>query len=334
MELSESKEREQALLKRPRNLLDRTRLIAFYTHSDKIDETTAIEGRRKHLLWLAQRKPDSFLWDRRSYGMAVYESGRLADPEGFAAIREVWLEHLSKKRVKEPIRNNAARFLELGDRETATRLIRELRNSWRLGAHFAKILLGVTARDFSTDAPVAADPKMRETPLAQQIRTELEQSSNSELIGGAGYSLSFNGAVLWNRGYRDWDYSFLAKSLLDKARRLDPKKLSWFMANPELPKPGEQRAWTVVRMGGSAMTKKAVRKVIPEVPVHLRSIKGTVSMDLAVGSDGRVAKAVVTSGPPELHEISIKAVEQWVYKQTLYRGSPAIVRTQIEFHYK
>lgn len=334
MELPESKEREQALLKRPRNFLDRTRLIAFYTHSDKVDETMAIEGRRKHLLWFAQRKPDSWLWSQRSYGTAVYESGRLADPEGFATIREVWLEHLSKKRVKESIRDNAASFLELGDRETVMRLIREKRNSRHLGTYFALILLGVTARDFSTGEPVAADPKIRMTPLAQQIRTELEQSSNSELIGGAGFWLSRDGAMLWNRGYTDWDYSILAKSLLAKARCLDPKKLSWFMANPELPKPGEQRGLGLVRVGGSSMAKKVVWKALPEVPVHLRSIKGTVSMDVAVGSDGRVAKAVVISGPSELHEISIKAVEKWVYKQTSVGGIPVAVLTKIHMRYK
>lgn len=82
------------------------------------------------------------------------------------------------------------------------------------------------------------------------------------------------------------------------------------------------------------MTKKAVHKVIPEVPAHLRSIKGTVSMNVAVGEDGHVMKAVVTSGPPELYEISIKAVEQWVYKPTLFNGTPVVVRTKFDIRYK
>jgi hypothetical protein len=121
MDPAESRKREQKLLKHPDDMLDLTRLIAFYTFSEGVENSEAIAGRRKHLLWLAQERPDSWLWSQRAYGMAIYKTGgRLADPEGFSEIREVWLKHLSAQAVSDKVRDNAASFLQLGDRGTAT----------------------------------------------------------------------------------------------------------------------------------------------------------------------------------------------------------------------
>jgi hypothetical protein len=334
MDLEESRKREQSVTKHPSEMLDRTRLIAFYTFSDKVPEAEAIAARRRHLLWFAQEKPDSWLWGQRSYATAVYVSGpRLADPDGFRAIRDAWLTHLAAKNLSPAVRDNAASFLQVGDRETATRLIRGMQNPRYLGTNFALILLGVTSRDFDNGEPLAADPSERQTPFAQAVVAELERSSDPQLVGGAGFWLSRDGAILWNRGYMAWDYSPLAKELLAKARALEPTRLDWFFSNPELPKPGEVRGIGQVRVGGAVIAQNAVKIVKPDVPPELKSLKGSVGLNIAIGFDGRVLKAIPTSGPAPLYDLSVMAVEQWVYKPTSVGGKPVIVLSSVELDF-
>lgn len=126
---------ETKLEAKPGNVLDRVRLVAFYTVApDAPAPEEAIKARRRHLLWMAEHEPESWLWSQRSYGSAVYVKGdRLADPDGFNAIRDIWLKNLSRQPNNEKIRANAASFLELGDRETALRLTRDMKNPRYLG---------------------------------------------------------------------------------------------------------------------------------------------------------------------------------------------------------
>lgn len=325
---------ETRIAKRPGDLIARTKLIAYYTLSNQIDPAQAIPERRKHLLWLAQNHPDSWLWSQRSYGTSVHaKGGRLPDPEGFEQVRSVWLKHLASKSSSK-IRENAASFLELGDRRTALDLIRQMKNPRYLGTAIALTLMGVTARDFDTGQPLAADPGVRESDLGRQLLLELEQASDAALVGGAGFWLSRDGAMLWNKGFQEWDYSPLAKSLLARAQRMEPERLDWFFANPELPKPGESRGVGQVRVGGTVMAEKIVNLVKPAIPPALSGIKGTVSLNIAVGHDGRVVKAVPTGGPRELYDITVHAVEQWLYKPTTISGIPIIVLSAVEIKFQ
>jgi hypothetical protein len=265
----------------------------------------------------------------------VYLRGdRLADPDGFNAIRDVWLKHLSRQPDNEKIRANAASFLELGDRETALRLIRDMKNPRYLGTQYAMFLLGVTARNYDTGMPLACDASWHETPLAEKALAELKSSSDPQLVGGAGFLLARDGATLWSEGKLTWDYSSLAKDLLARAQSLEPNRLDWFVANPDLPQSGERRAAGPLRIGGAVMELKRVHTVLPEVPASLSGIRGSVMLNVAVGGDGKVIRAVAESGPPELYAISIEAVEQWTYQTTKLNGSPVTVITRVEINYR
>jgi protein TonB len=82
------------------------------------------------------------------------------------------------------------------------------------------------------------------------------------------------------------------------------------------------------------MSQKIVQMVKPSVPANLGGIKGTVSLEVAIGMDGRVIKAVPTGGPTELYAISVGAVEQWVYQPTLINGNPVVVITVVDIKYQ
>lgn len=332
---------ENDLVAQPGNILDRVELVAFYTLAPESPAPEeALKARRRHLLWMAEHEPESWLWSQRSYdtapvrppglGSAVYVEGdRLADPEGFKAIRDQWLKHLSNGPTNEKIRANAASFLQLGDPETAVRLIREMGNSRYLGTEYALLLLGVTARDYNTGTPIFSDSNIRKGPLAEQALSELQNSSDPAVIGGAGVWLARDGAILWSQKKLDWDYSSLAKNLLQRAQALEPNRLDWFVANPALPQSGEQRAIMTIRVGD--MVSQLTHKVLPRVP---RGARGGVALDVAIDGDGKVIRALPQSGPTELYAISVGAVEQWEYMPTLLNGDPVIVITKVVLNYR
>ena len=327
---------ENEVVAQPGNILDRVELVAFYTLAPQSPAPEeALKARRRHLLWMAEHEPESGLWSQPSYGSAVYVEGdRLADPEGFKAIRDQWLKHLSNGPTNEKIRANAASFLELGDPETAVRLIREMGNSRYLGTEYALLLLGVTARDYNAGTPIFSDSNIRKGPLAEQALIELQNSTDPALIGGAGFWLARDGAILWSQKKLDWDYSSLAKNLLQRAQALEPNRLDWRVANPALPQPGERRALMTIRVGGKVMGSKLTHQVLPRVPSGLRGARGSVVLDVAIDGDGKVIRALPQSGPTELYAISVGAVEQWEYKPTTLNGDPVIVITEVVINYQ
>lgn len=334
LDSSLAKALEQRLAERPKDQLARIKLIAFYTFSGKVEPSQAVLERRKHLLWMAQNSPKSPLWGQRSYGTAVYvKGGPFPDPEGFEQIRKVWLTHLGAKPDSETS-ENAASFLELGDRATALQLVRQKQNPRYLGTFIALTLLGVTARDFDTGEPLDVDPSVRTSDFGKMLLEELERATDPQVLGGAGFWLSRDGATLWSKGFRDWDYSTLAKSLLARARTMEPSRLDWAVSNPELPQPGEVRGVGIIRVGGNVMEQRVANLVEPVRPRNLSGATGTVRLNIAVGADGRVIKAVPVAGPKELYDITVRAVEQWAYRPTTVAGKPVIVLSVVEVAFR
>jgi hypothetical protein len=82
------------------------------------------------------------------------------------------------------------------------------------------------------------------------------------------------------------------------------------------------------------MASKRLKTVQPDVPTQLRSLRGTVSVDIAVDGAGNVMAAVPKSGPPELYTVSLNAVKQWRYQPTSIHASPVMVMTTVEFKYQ
>lgn len=70
----------------------------------------------------------------------------------------------------------------------------------------------------------------------------------------------------------------------------------------------------------------------PEAAKKAR-IQGTVKIDAVIGKDGSVAKTKVTSGPKELRDSAVDAVQQWKYKPFLLNGEPVEVTTTISVVY-
>jgi len=80
----------------------------------------------------------------------------------------------------------------------------------------------------------------------------------------------------------------------------------------------------VVRVGGSIVTPKILKKVQPEYPplATAARIQGLVIIEAHVDVNGRVRTATVLRGVTLLDEAALTAVKQWIYKPLLLNGEP------------
>lgn len=91
-----------------------------------------------------------------------------------------------------------------------------------------------------------------------------------------------------------------------------------------------------LRVSQGVMEGNIVHRVEPVYPPEARRnhIQGTVLLQATIGKDGRLHDVKPLSGPPELIEASIGAVQQWRYRPYLLKGNPVEVQTtiKIQFH--
>lgn len=90
-----------------------------------------------------------------------------------------------------------------------------------------------------------------------------------------------------------------------------------------------------IRIGGSVAAAKITHRVNPEYPSEARDrrIAGSVVLHVIIGKDGKVRKVDSISGPPELLQAAIDAVQQWIYQPTLLNNSPVEVDTQVSVNF-
>jgi protein TonB len=78
-----------------------------------------------------------------------------------------------------------------------------------------------------------------------------------------------------------------------------------------------------------------IYKVQPVYPPEARraGIEGTVVLQAEIGKDGRIIDLKLLSGPKELAEAAIGAVQQWRYRPYTLNGEPVVVQTQIQVNF-
>lgn len=93
---------------------------------------------------------------------------------------------------------------------------------------------------------------------------------------------------------------------------------------------------TTTRVSGEDAQKLLLHRVAPVYPdtARQRMIQGTVVLKAVIGKDGRVNDLKAVSGPKELYDSAIGAVQQWRYKPYTLDGQPVEVETTINVNYK
>lgn len=325
---------EDQILKESDQLDDHVRLLGYWTlKSPESSHEAVLAGRARHILWLIENAPDSTVF--QSNRSRIFLTGPLADPVGFQKGRALWIEKLAAGndiRVQE----GGAEWLRYGDPETADRFFAAGKNPRARGYFYGETLLGITARDFITDAPIDSSEEARQSPFAAKVRTLVEQSQEADLVSGAALGFGWQAGVLYADGKLDWDYTPTLKALIKRAQELDPANLEFYGLATELPKRGE-RPTRVLRIGGSVMQKRLIpgsqKQPIYPASARERGIQGTVRLNVLVGLDGKIVKMTEAGGPPELIQAAAQAVKNWQYQPAMLNGAPCYVVTVVEVQF-
>ncbi len=87
----------------------------------------------------------------------------------------------------------------------------------------------------------------------------------------------------------------------------------------------------VISVGGNVQATQLVCQVIPIYPQEAKEqgIQGKVILHATIDVDGTIEHLEPISGPPDLIEPSMQAVQRWRYRPTLLLGEPVAVDTTI-----
>jgi hypothetical protein len=322
---------EIKLGKKPNDLENRLRLLSYYAgQQDSTELETIRAARARHVMWLIRHEPKAAVFDLATRVYSIQPTGGvLADPAGFQATKEEWQRQLSEHPRDNELKRKAATFLEIHEPNLVESLLTSTGDDRWLGQVYAKAILGIVALDYKTSDPVSASDERRSSEFAEHALVELEHSNNAALLAGAGFTLNRDGSSLYADGKLNWDYVPLAKRLLDKAQRIDPSNTDAFSVEPQLPARGE-RLPVPLRLGGAQLMMSLKRRVEPVRPVGVPASNTPVRVNLLVGLDGTVVRALAVDGPAALREAAMVAVKQWVFSPTASNGKPVYILSVID----
>jgi TonB family protein len=90
-----------------------------------------------------------------------------------------------------------------------------------------------------------------------------------------------------------------------------------------------------VRVSAGVTSGLAVHKIAPIYPPEARreGIQGQVLLRARISKEGKIADLKLISGPPQLVQAAIDAVQQWRYKPYLLLGEPVEMDTEIAVNF-
>ena len=90
-----------------------------------------------------------------------------------------------------------------------------------------------------------------------------------------------------------------------------------------------------ITVPGHAMQGNRISGPTPKYPKAAKEVKiqGTVLLNALIGKNGKVQQLKVVSGPKQLRQSALDAVNQWIYKPYLLNGDPVAVKTEIRVIY-
>ena len=99
------------------------------------------------------------------------------------------------------------------------------------------------------------------------------------------------------------------------------------VAKPEPAKP--------VRVGGSVLEAKMIKRVVPIYPALAKQarVSGSVRLEGIIAKDGTIQQLRVISGHALLVRAALEAVRQWVYSPTLLNGQAVEVSAPIDVNF-
>jgi TonB family protein len=86
-----------------------------------------------------------------------------------------------------------------------------------------------------------------------------------------------------------------------------------------------------IKVSGNLKPFMLVKQVQPKYPKAAKKagIQGTVVLHVIIAKDGTVKEVTYVSGPPELSQSAIDAVQQWQYQRTVVNGHPVEIDAHV-----
>jgi beta-lactamase regulating signal transducer with metallopeptidase domain len=185
-------ELEAQLAKDPDNFYVRLELLAFYLYRAQtagMNAPAIIRNRRQHILWFIRSRPDDDLASSPLLFINTQSPAPLADPEGYADGKTVWLEQV-KIRPSAAVLGNAAYFMQATDKEQSETFLLQAQQlqpdgRWmnRLAQLYASMILGATAinaldNDSAGLLPISTNTADQHGPLAGEARRKLDETKD------------------------------------------------------------------------------------------------------------------------------------------------------------
>ncbi|MCH9052501.1 MAG: hypothetical protein IIA72_15740, partial [Proteobacteria bacterium] len=245
LSLADARILERKLARDPDALWVRGKLLGFYFYKAKriLGAGPAIEARRRHVLWLIRNRPEGQL--AGSSEATIDPIGHaLADKEGYQEARALWLDQAKRKGDNKKLLLNAAKFLQLHDKELAAGMLTKAGNPLSLGYLYALGVLRVNMMN-QNGIPTSVGDTEADHAFAKKAREALQGSSDPLLLATAGRILLQYG-VMVNRGKIDAELMDFVESLLNKAgvSLAEFYKMKGMLATS----PGEKRALAEKRL--------------------------------------------------------------------------------------
>ena len=219
---------ERTVAASPEDFESRKKILIFYSRSGQkvLGWSEMIARRRPHLLWLIEHHPEHRLTSQANSLSPVH------DPEGYAAARQLWLQHVASPDVGVRTLNRAAGFFANHDKQLAEEVLlraaaldpegRSLTRErfgiyeppWKaqLGTLYARAIVG------STDPTTRAiPPGGGSDPFAAEARRKLDASNDARVLAAGG---SYLARV--RDPNRALDTDALARKYLERALELQP----------------------------------------------------------------------------------------------------------------
>ena len=335
----EATEAEEYLKSHPEDRTVVKRLLDFYVQRWQ----NARADRLRVVLWVIENHPGIDL-DRGhdSRGLLLNPDDR----EGYQRARQLWLQQVWRYPGDARVLENAAVCLRLTDRESAADWLKQAMaiNPARRGSImmeladvFAAAIAGVSGAN-PWEGPTSVDPTESGSLFAQQAR--LAASQDAELAGRTGWALYLTTQAFHRLKVSDADYDAMAEELLLRSAALDfpePARLGFLgvfyerqerMHSTQYHPKSRRQIVAADEQGKRLLSKTTSIGVTAE-----NAVTGPVQVvvDVIVGTDGHVWKAVAKNPPSELiGSAASGAIKSWTYRPLESEGAPVQVATTVE----
>jgi hypothetical protein len=277
----------------PKDIRDAVALLERYWIVN--DETTVRTPRSRLISWVIQNQPEVCLNNPELLFVNP------DDKANYAAVRQLWLKQVETHQHNDCFLENAGVALSLTDRAAAARWLK--RSDPRdLGELYANALAGVTGMTPRHGA-TSFDPKVANSSFPKAA--EQEAMSDAELAGQVGRWLHLITNYIRYEKLGDQDFDPLAEKLfLREAELRYPQPTSDSHLRPfyasQQGKPADKQILPKAKIVALSSDELAARRLhTKHTEFEGLDREAKVSVEVVVGVDGHVWKAVAKNAPTE-----------------------------------